>query len=205
MSWWKKLFGVEEGTRSGSSTQGRAQDKTSTQCQGSAPSATGGSSASDQPTARPSAPPQSTPPKAKTTSPQEDFESAARSGGDFDAAVTKLTGHVERNPTSADASYWRAAALFMKALGQVNDKRPVAEIVPTCEKAIADYTRVIELQPSHIQAYVNRIGVYQSLGRDADMTRDMEAVKKLMESGYKHSGKCLNSPTLRKWIADGRQ
>lgn len=130
---------------------------------------------------------------------KEHFESAIRKHA-FDDAIIKLTVEAQRAPALADAYFWRAATYFMKTIEQVNDQRALNEIIPNCESSLADYSTVIELQPSNAKAYANRSGVYYSLGKEAEAVSDL---KRANELGATRGDQIITSPTLRKRILSG--
>jgi hypothetical protein len=138
------------------------------------------------------------------STPEEDFERALRSSGGWEDSIRILTMHIERDANAADAYFWRAAAHFARAIQYVNERRPLSEIVPHCERAIADYTHVTVLEPMNVKAYANRYGVHQSLARDVEAGRDLKAIEQLVALGHRPDGEVLNSPTLREWIINQR-
>ncbi len=113
--------------------------------------------------------------------------------------VSELTKAIKIDPNFSEGYFWRAAAYFMIAVGQEIDGAPLDEIVPNCERSIADYSRAIELDPSNAKAYINRSGVFWSLGREDEAEKDLIKARQIDPDGMRGQ-KVVISEDIRKRI-----
>jgi tetratricopeptide (TPR) repeat protein len=85
--------------------------------------------------------------------------------------IAELTKAIEHDPTFAEGYYWRAQTHFERALALEAEGASVGEVVASCERAVEDYSRAVELDPSDRISLLERNSVYICLGRTSDIVR----------------------------------
>ena len=100
----------------------------------------------------------------------------------WDPCIAELTEAIGIDPNFAEGYYWRAKAHFEKAIQQEAEGLSLIEIVASCERSSADYSKVVELNPSDRVANMERNMVFICLGRTDEVVQEKRNLSELSEA-----------------------